>query len=374
MKLKKLLVSILSFALICSFAIVPMTVSAVRECISLAFSYGKEFNGDSYFTDTDIPETLFINGKGRMYDFKLVSGQSAELSDDFTTRNSAVYNNSIELEQKEPGYEFFNQKNVVIGDGITYIGDNVFTFCDRLEKIYIPDSVTEISKNIILKKGLELDCLMRYNNDPSKITICCSKDSYAYQYAVDNGFKVDTESEVPQSITTTNPTTIDPEPTTPTTANPSTTNPTKYKIEIEDDLSVGKVEYTYRDDGVLLLDINFNPGMNMNHSCIVDWEIEGDYKELGGSLCRVEYWIQVNSDLKIKPIYHGISTLTGDSNADGKLTAADVLLTRKHIAGQNLELCTANADVNGDGKITASDVLIARKMIAGQQVILTEKA
>lgn len=60
----------------------------------------------------------------------------------------------------------------------------------------------------------------------------------------------------------------------------------------------------------------------------------------------------------------------GDANNDGKITAADVLLIRKFIAGQNVPLNEKAADVNCDGKLTAADVLMIRKFITGQNIHL----
>lgn len=60
----------------------------------------------------------------------------------------------------------------------------------------------------------------------------------------------------------------------------------------------------------------------------------------------------------------------GDANDDGKITAADVLLIRKSIAGQNVSLNRQASDVNVDEKLTASDVLLIRKYIAGQSIHL----
>lgn len=58
----------------------------------------------------------------------------------------------------------------------------------------------------------------------------------------------------------------------------------------------------------------------------------------------------------------------GDATGDGKVTAADVLIIRKNIAGQSVTLNIDLSDVNKDGKLTAADVLIIRKHIAGQQI------
>ena len=347
MKLKKLLLTVLSFALIATFAIVPMTANAQILRIKLGFSYGENIGPSDYFIDTEVPDTLFITGKGRMYDFEDNHSTYNLENLTFMERNSVIYQDALCTEQKsEKGVQFFNQKNVVIGDGITYIGDFAFGFFNRLEKIYIPDSVTEISDHMIFINGAihRCKCGTLCNYDPSKITICCSKDSYAYKYAVDNGFKVDTESQAPQ---------------------PSEL-PKYYNISIDDDLSVGKVEYSYDINGTLHLSVKFNPGVNMQHMVTVDWQIEGDYESLFLSECQTECYLKPNSDLKIKPIYHNVSKLKGDTNADGKLTAADVLLTRQYIAGQNVEICISNADVSGDKQVTASDVLMVRKKIAGQ--------
>lgn len=257
MKVKKLLIAVLTFALIFAFAVTPMTASAEKLYIKYPFLYGEEIQHD-YYVDTDIPDTLFIEGKGRMYDIQLVYNYESANNDNFLKYNSALYNDALESEQKNKKY-FFDQPNVVIGDGITYIGENVFTFFDRLERIFIPDSVTEMADNIILPSNVGLKCMMSYNNDPSKITICCSKDSYAYKYAVEKGFKVDTHTPVPP-----------------------------------------------------------------------------------------------------------ITTSIGDANKDGKLTAADALVIRRHISGQDVEISADNADVDKNGKVTTSDALMIRKKVAGQ--------
>lgn len=59
---------------------------------------------------------------------------------------------------------------------------------------------------------------------------------------------------------------------------------------------------------------------------------------------------------------------SGDANGDAKITANDVLLIRKSIAGQKVDIYDAAADVNHDGKVTANDALLIRRFIAGQPV------
>ena len=60
----------------------------------------------------------------------------------------------------------------------------------------------------------------------------------------------------------------------------------------------------------------------------------------------------------------------GDANDDGNVTAIDVLLIRKYLAGQSVKIKVAVCDVTVDNKITAADVLLIRKYIAGQNVTL----
>jgi len=54
----------------------------------------------------------------------------------------------------------------------------------------------------------------------------------------------------------------------------------------------------------------------------------------------------------------------GDVNGDGKITAKDVLLLRKYLAGITVEISTAASDVNGDGNVSMADILLIRQHIA----------
>ena len=57
----------------------------------------------------------------------------------------------------------------------------------------------------------------------------------------------------------------------------------------------------------------------------------------------------------------------GDANGDGKVTAKDVSLLKKYIAGivNDDEVNFLNADINGDGKINSRDLAELKKIIAG---------
>jgi len=62
--------------------------------------------------------------------------------------------------------------------------------------------------------------------------------------------------------------------------------------------------------------------------------------------------------------------LYGDVNDDGSVDAADVTLTRRHIAGWPVTINLAAADVNVDTYVDAGDVTLTRRHIAGWPVVL----
>ena len=64
-------------------------------------------------------------------------------------------------------------------NSVTNIGDSAFLACVQLESIFLPDSVTSIGKNAFVACNKSL------------LTIHCSEDSYAAQYAEQNGIKVE---------------------------------------------------------------------------------------------------------------------------------------------------------------------------------------
>lgn len=68
-----------------------------------------------------------------------------------------------------------NLKGVVISEGIETLGDEIFYWCDNLEYVHIPSSVTEIGADIV---------------DNTNAYICAdSENSYAKTYADENGFE-----------------------------------------------------------------------------------------------------------------------------------------------------------------------------------------
>jgi hypothetical protein len=60
-----------------------------------------------------------------------------------------------------------------------------------------------------------------------------------------------------------------------------------------------------------------------------------------------------------------MENIPGDVDEDGELTAKDVVLLRRYIAGLTNKTVSASlADVNGDGRINAKDVVKLRQIIA----------
>ena len=65
-----------------------------------------------------------------------------------------------------------------------------------------------------------------------------------------------------------------------------------------------------------------------------------------------------------------ISRVPGDTNDDGKVSAADVLRLKKYLAGMEVEINLLNADVTGNGKVSAADLLRLKKYFAGMDAML----
>ena len=79
---------------------------------------------------------------------------------------------------REIGHKVFYEcgalTTVALPDSLTSIGDRAFSWCDSLTTITLPDSVTSIGVGA-------------FSNCPSDLTLTVPRDSYACQYAIDNG-------------------------------------------------------------------------------------------------------------------------------------------------------------------------------------------
>ena len=115
-------------------------------------------------TDTGTDTVLTISGTGEMYDYNTDS----ETSPWYAQRESIT--------------------SVIVGENVTGIGAHAFDGCVLLSKAELPDSVNAINENSF--------------GSCDSLYIYCSEDSYAEQYAVDNGIPYDlTTGHQPDSTT-----------------------------------------------------------------------------------------------------------------------------------------------------------------------------
>ena len=63
--------------------------------------------------------------------------------------------------------------SIALPDGLTSIGDNAFLGCSSLTSVTLPDSLTSIGDRVF--------------SNCDDLTLTVPRDSYAYQYAIDNG-------------------------------------------------------------------------------------------------------------------------------------------------------------------------------------------
>lgn len=61
---------------------------------------------------------------------------------------------------------------------------------------------------------------------------------------------------------------------------------------------------------------------------------------------------------------YGASFIYGDLDGDGKISAKDSLLMRRHLSGAEVEVNESAADINCDGKITSIDMTLLRRHLA----------
>ena len=221
-------------------------------------------------------------------------------------------------------------KNVTIPNSVTEIGSFAFPGCTSLTSVTIPNSVTEIGIRALGYYWPDGDCEKIPN-----FHINCYKGTAGEKYAIDNGFDY---TLLKPSVVIDNP-----------------------------NSDLGTVEKIENEDGTVTLNVKINGTKQFDK-----WDISGDYEIVNGDLTSMTITIRLKSDsVKVSPSFeNGVNIKYGDVNGDGKVTAADVLLIRKSIAGQNVTLNKTAADVNCDDKLTAADVLLVRKFIAGQNVTL----
>lgn len=175
--------------IICSFCM----LFSINVSAGVNSDYGSGESITNYHTDWDQPYSLFIaqikyiNGDPYPYDsmpydetlYMIGKGEGVRLLDLDANpdKKRSIYLH--EYWENKGGKHFENYKNIVILGDVVYIGNESFELNTRLKDIYIPDSVTEMGKNIFNK----------YSNP----VIHCTNGSAAMKYALENGYAFDAE-------------------------------------------------------------------------------------------------------------------------------------------------------------------------------------
>ncbi len=139
-------------------------------------------------------------------------------------------------------YKCIALENVAIAAGVTKIGNLAFAGCESLSYVRIPRTVTDISETSF--------------KDNNNLVIYCYTDSYAHQYAVDNGIDyVLIDAPAPTEPTVATEPTVPTEPTTATEATvptetaatePATTAPVSYILgDVDNSGNVDVVDATF---------------------------------------------------------------------------------------------------------------------------------
>ena len=217
--------------------------------------------------------------------------------------------------------------SITIPESVTSIGYDAFTWCESLTNITIPDSVIHIDDNAFCGD---------YN-----LVIDCYKGSTAEQFAINHGIRYIWHISV--NI-------IDPS------------------------VDLGFIESIKKEEDTLLTLIVHNTVA----SEFTEWEINGEYEIIDGSLTSSTITIRPNSGrMEIKAILTPIEppfTTFGDANGDNSINMLDVLYIRKYIAKQPVKPNLTASDVTDDGNVNMFDVLLIRKYIAKQPVHLGPQA
>ena len=160
------------------------------------------------------------------------------------------YNAMSKLISSQCFYDCDALSEVYLADGLQTIESFAFADCDTLSYVWMPDTVTSISDTAFA------DC--------PELVIYCYTDSYAHQYAVDNGIDyvlidapAPTEPTVPTEPTAATEATIATEVTEPTVATePATTAPVSYILgDVDKSGNVDVVDATFAQRYVTHADI-----------------------------------------------------------------------------------------------------------------------
>ena len=146
--MKKRLLSFL-LALCIALSLLPITVFAAEAASGTC--------GDNLSWTLDAGGTLTISGTGAMYNYGydlVTSGTYAPWRSQVTAITAIVIGNGVTSIGDFAFYNCNRLTNVTIPNSVTSIGENAFSICINLTNVTIPDSVTSIGKNAFSSCGL----------------------------------------------------------------------------------------------------------------------------------------------------------------------------------------------------------------------------
>lgn len=189
-----------------------LVIPAVLDTLKVTAIQNWCFNERTDITSVNFSQADYLKTIGA-YAFKNCTGLSGTLTITATVKSigmsafqgcsslEMLYYNTSAAIPTQCFYTCTGLKTAVLSDGVTSIGRLAFAACDSLEFIRIPENVTSIDE-------------FAFNNCPN-LVIYCYTDSYAHQYAVDNGFNyVLIDAPVPTEPPTEPPTDAPTEPPT----------------------------------------------------------------------------------------------------------------------------------------------------------------
>ena len=136
----------------------------------------------------DYAYVLLEDGGARITDY---DGEDAELTVPDELDGHAV------REIGEEAFRFCDMTSITLPDGLTSIGDESFYGCTSLTSVTLPDSLTSIGDSafsncdsltsVTLPDSLTSISEGAFEYCPDDLTLTVPRDSYACQYAIDNG-------------------------------------------------------------------------------------------------------------------------------------------------------------------------------------------
>ena len=150
-----------------SDVVIPDSVSSIGE---------EAFRGCTRLTSVEIPSSVSSIGERAFYGCTNLKKFSISQDNEFfASVNEAIY--SKDRKKLIQYVCLSNATHFSIPDGVTSIGDYVFFECTGLTSIEIPYSVIEIGEDV-------------FDGCNDNLVIITSADSYAEEYAMENGIKV----------------------------------------------------------------------------------------------------------------------------------------------------------------------------------------